>query len=491
MAAALITKSLIKILKPFAKKNPNDIFPGIEALKKIYGKNIYKEIEGSSSKRIKNSVSAAWQKAGGNPMTGEFTGSKGGKWKYDPVTKKKVRYIPEDIKAILREKVSEKSKANLLIGQMKGDPTLTREGGIEGLIRASLAGEKSSLETALSADKASIKGILSMARAAMLRNPKKREQILRAANLKKYNEEIQPHMAQLDDVERQIRYWLAEGDKKDVAKIRDLMTRYADLKKSIDPRYWHARGMTWGHPAGLMANIKNVKAKGVGADLSDYLTSNPKALTRYDPEIGPLNIGKDPIDMTVLESISDPNIPVTRKGLSKMGDIYKQAGIRSIMPSPTGKKMILGEHNVEQQIDYLTKLLSRRQAPFAGLNKREIQKILTGYNKGGVVNGYAAGGIGKLGINILKKLSNKMPEEDFLRVMETLWKGVDPKRSGRYKAWAKDRWSPGYKWPYKKSRIKGPGMKQSHYASLSEEAKEALRKRYDKQIAEYIARKKN
>ena len=79
MAAALITKSLIKILKPFAKKNPNDIFPGIEALKKIYGKNIYKEIEGSSSKRIKNSVSAAWQKAGGNPMTGEFTGSKGGK----------------------------------------------------------------------------------------------------------------------------------------------------------------------------------------------------------------------------------------------------------------------------------------------------------------------------------------------------------------------------------------------------------------------------
>ncbi len=113
------------------------------------------------------------------------------------------------------------------------------------------------------------------------------------------------------------------------------------------------------------------------------------------------------------------------------------------------------------------------------------------FNKGGVVNGYAAGGIGRLGVNILKKLAKKMPEEDFLRVMETLWKGVDPKRSGRYKAWAKNRWSPGYKWPYQKSRIKGPGMKQSHYASLSEEAKEALRKRYDKQIAEYIARKKD
>ena len=123
--------------------------------------------------------------------------------------------------------------------------------------------------------------------------------------------------------------------------------------------------MTWGHPAGLNVNVQNGQAQGGGAELSDYLTSNPKALTRYDPEIGPLNIGKDPIDMTVLESISDPNIPVTRKGLSKMGDIYKQAGIRSIMPSPTGKKMILGEHDIERQIDYLTKLLSRRQAPFA------------------------------------------------------------------------------------------------------------------------------
>ena len=114
-----------------------------------------------------------------------------------------------------------------------------------------------------------------------------------------------------------------------------------------------------------------------------------------------------------------------------------------------------------------------------------------GYNKGGVVNGYAAGGIGRLGINILQKLAKKMPEDDFLKVMETLWKGVDPKKSGRYRAWDKQRWGPGYKWPFKQSRIKGPGIKQSHYASLSEEAKEALRKRYDKQIAEYIARKKD
>ena len=113
-----------------------------------------------------------------------------------------------------------------------------------------------------------------------------------------------------------------------------------------------------------------------------------------------------------------------------------------------------------------------------------------GYNKGGVVNGYAAGGIGKLGINILKKLAKKMPEDDFLRVMETLWKGVDPKKSGRYKKWAKDRWSPGYKWPYKKSRIKGPDIEKSHFANLSPGERVELQSKYADDIWEYKMKKK-
>ena len=75
-------------------------------------------------------------------------------------------------------------------------------------------------------------------------------------------------------------------------------------------------------------------------------------------------------------------------------------------------------------------------------------------------------------------------------LLGSLWKGVDPKQSGRYKVWDKQRWGPGYKWPWKKSRIRGPGIKKSHYASLSDQAKEDLRKRYAKRLAEYIARKK-
>ena len=326
----------------------------------------------------KKSVEKGFMKEG--DTLSEKTGLKKGERQRDYsdpdfIAKQKADRIANPSTNLAKYNIARQKKA----GTYGSDPTL-EQGGIEGLIEAGLAGEKSSLGTAMSSDKSFIKGILSLARAAELYNPGTRGNIIQKANLMKYKQQVEPHMAQLDDVERQIRYWLKEGDASDMSKVKNLMSQYAELKKSVDPKYWHARGMTWGHPAGLKVNVDNVKAKGVGADLSEYLTTDPKALTRYDPEIGPLNIGKDPIDMTVLESISDPSIPVTRKGLSKMGDIYKQAGIRSIMPSPTGKKMILGEHNVEQQIDYLTKLLNRRQSPFAGLNKKEIQRILMVYN---------------------------------------------------------------------------------------------------------------
>ena len=113
-----------------------------------------------------------------------------------------------------------------------------------------------------------------------------------------------------------------------------------------------------------------------------------------------------------------------------------------------------------------------------------------GFNKGGVVDSFMGGGIARLGIKMLERLAKKMPEEDFLKLTETLWSGVDPKKSGRYRAWARNRWSPGYKWPYQKSKIRGRDIEKSHFASLSPAAKEALKKRYRERIDKYIKRKR-
>jgi hypothetical protein len=418
----MLPKAAQAILKTFLK-NPNNIALRRETFKKLGQEN--------------------WQRGKFNNSQREFlakkqnttlknidkrTGMKQGA--YDAKNDFSVGWKTEKFRAQQQAKrlkdISEGKGMNLPIKLPNPfrDPTLRKE-GMEGLIRAGLAGEKSSLGTALYADKSFVKGILSLARAAELYNPGTRGNILQKANLMKYKQQVEPHIAQLDDVERRIRYWLKEGDASDMSKIKKLMSQYAELQKS-DPRYWHARGMTWGHPAGLNVNVQNVKAKGVGADLSKYLTTNPKALTRYDPELGPWNVRKDPIDMTILQSISNPNIPVTRKGLSKMSDIYKQAGIRSIMPSPTGKKMILGKHDIEQQIDYLTKLMNKGEIPFQGLDQQTILRILTGYNKGGKIPSYAAGGIGRLGAKLLQKLVGKLSKKELQMILDTQFKGTNP-----------------------------------------------------------------
>jgi len=140
-----------------------------------------------------------------------------------------------------------------------------------------------------------------------------------------------------------------------------------------------------------------------------------------------------------------------------------------------------------------TKSLRPRYLPIK--TKKYIEALMSGdlpwnFNKGGVVKGYAVGGLAGIGSKILAKLVNKLSEKEMKMLMGSLWKGIDPKQSGRYKVWDKQRWGPGYKWPWKKSRIRGPEMKKSHYASLSDQAKEDLRKRYAKRLAEYIAKKK-
>ena len=459
----MLPKAAQAILKAFLK-NPNNITLRRETFKKLGQENWERgKFNDSHRKFLAKEQNTTLKNI--NNRTGMKEGA------YDAKKDTSVGWKTEEFKAKQRaDRIANPStnlaKYNIAKQKKAGtygrDPTL-EEGGIEGLIESGLAGEKSSLGTAMSSDKSFIKGILSLARAAELYNPGTRGNILQKANLMKYKQQVEPYIAQLDDVERQIRYWLKEGDASDMSKIKKLMSQYAELKKS-DPRYWHARGMTWGHPAGLNVNVQNVKAQGVGADLSEYLTTNPKALTRYDPEIGPLNTSKDFRDMVIMESISNPNIPVTRKGLSKMSDIYKEAGIRSIMPSPTGKKMILGKHDIKQQIDYLTKLMNKGEIPFQGLDQETVLRILTGYNKGGVVKGYAAGGIGRLGFKLLQKLAKKLSPKEMQMLLGTQFKGTNPLtspknlREERIKKYLESKGATK-RWQYMKSKFPGPRSK--------------------------------
>ena len=178
-----------------------------------------------------------------------------------------------------------------------------------------------------------------------------------------------------------------------------------------------------------------------------------------------------------------------------MNKIMSDAQLSTKFYGPTGTRQQIGmagkEIDPKQLLEYLKYI--HKDKPFGSVKfprtlptRDDILALIHGKKK----YNFQAGGLVGIGSKILAKLAKKLSEKELKILMGSLWKGVDPKQSGRYKVWDKQRWGPGYKWPWKKSRIRGPGIKKSHYASLSDQAKEDLRKRYAKRLAEYIAKKK-
>ena len=209
-------------------------------------------------------------------------------------------------------------------------------------------------------------------------------------------------------------------------------------------------------------------------------------------ELNFMNLGKRGIENYLYQKPL-----VSASELGDLNKLMKHGQVSSKFYGPTGTREQIGmpgrEIDPKQLLDYLE--IIKKDNPFgftAAGNRRflPIRKYIEALLEGKQKWNYQAGGLVGIGSKILAKLVNKLSEKEMKMILGSLWKGVDPKQSGRYKVWDKKRWGPGYKWPWKKSRIRGPEMKKSHYASLSDQAKEDLRKRYAKRLAEYIAKKK-
>jgi hypothetical protein len=177
-----------------------------------------------------------------------------------------------------------------------------------------------------------------------------------------------------------------------------------------------------------------------------------------------------------------------------MNKIMKDAQLTSKFYGPTGTRQQIGtsqQIDPKQLLQYLKYI--HKDKPFGSAKfprtlptRGDILKLL----QGDIKYNFAAGGIANIGAKILPKLAKKLSDKELKLVMETLWKGVDPKQSARYRAWAKNRWGPGYKWPYEKSRIKGPEIKKSHFANLSPGERVELQSKYADQLWEYQMKKK-
>jgi hypothetical protein len=496
----MFVKALVPILKSFAKKNPDDIFPAIAALKKKFGNEIYKNSD--PTKKLKNTISRAWQskEVGGNPMKNVFTGLMGGEKIVDPATGKLIRGFSEKT----RDKLSTAQKDQIKKAFEKGysdNPT------IQNIIDfANIGGESQSLSTYAKLQQNFAKQFKKGDLRKLRKNKDLYADFNEAFNLRRFEAQLMKNglLDELTPADQLLTKYGRQGWENVLDKRKGLTSLVMDESKIgkylLDQGYDRNQIIaSIGHDYPLMEFASLLGGKGK-PNMSPFraarLVNRPENIRS---ELGFMNQAKS----RGIEPFLYEKPLWTADDMGIMNKIMSDAQLTSKFYGPGGIRQQLGtgqQIDPKQLLQYLRYI--HKDQPFGSAKfprtlptRKDILKLLQGdikynFKSGGVVDSFMGGGIANLGIKMLQKLAKKMPEEDFLKLTETLWSGVDPKKSGRYRAWAKNRWSPGYRWPYERSRVSGRDIEKSHFASLSPAAKEALKKRYRERIDKYIKRKR-
>ena len=248
-------------------------------------------------------------------------------------------------------------------------------------------------------------------------------------------------------------------------------------------------GMGHTLPVKQMAKLKKI----VAPDMSDVdfvrMISSP---ANINPEMNIMNMSKTGIE----KFLNKPKTSWARRDLSDLSQIMEDAQMATRYYTPEGQLSRVGmkgqEIDPERLARYVKKIIEEN--PFTYKEKLRFMPgadYIRSLLKGDVKWKFQAGGLASLlGKKLLKKIAGKLSEKELKMLMGSLWKGVDPRSSPRYKAWDKQRWGPGYKWPYKKSRVKGPEIKKSHMADLSPGERVELQTKHADKLWEYQMKKK-
>ena len=502
----LFAKALVPILKPFAKENPDDIFPAIAALKKKFGNEIYKDSD--PTKKLKNTISRAWQskEVGGNPMERDVTGAMGAKTAWEK------RYADPKAyeKYVSGQKENQLEQIDLAFKTKNpetGEMGYSKNPTIQNIVDFINAGGKSqSLSTYAKLQQNFAKQF----KKGDLRKVRKIKDtwadFYEAFNLRRFEAQLMRNglLDELTPADQLLTKYGKQGWENVVDERKGLTSLAMDESKIgkylLDQGYDRNQIVaSIGHDYPLMQFASLLGGKG-RPNMSPFraarLVNRPENIRA---ELGFMNQAK----ARGVEPFLYENPLWYADDMGIMNKIMSDAQLTSKFYGPRGTSQQLGtgqQIDPKQLLQYLKYI--HKDKPFGSAKfprtlptRGDILKLLQGdlkynFKSGGVVDSFMGGGIANLGIKMLQKLAKKMPEEDFLKLTETLWSGVDPKKSGRYRAWAKNRWSPGYRWPYERSRIRGRDIEKSHFASLSPAAKEALKKRYRERIDKYIKRKR-
>ena len=502
----LFAKALVPILKPFAKENPDDIFPAIAALKKKFGNEIYKDSD--PTKKLKNTISRAWQskEVGGNPMERDVTGAMGAKTAWEK------RYADPKAyeKYVSGQKENQLEQIDLAFKTKNpetGEMGYSKNPTIQNIVDFINAGGKSqSLSTYAKLQQNFAKQFKKGDLRKLRKNKDTWADFNEAFNLRRFEAQLMRNglLDELTPADQLLTKYGKQGWENVLNERKGLTSLAMDESKIgkylLDQGYDRNQIVaSIGHDYPLMQFASLLGGKG-RPNMSPFraarLVNRPENIRA---ELGFMNQAK----ARGVEPFLYENPLWYADDMGIMNKIMSDAQLTSKFYGPGGTRQQLGtgqQIDPKQLLQYLKYI--HKDKPFGSAKfprtlptRGDILKLLQGdlkynFKSGGVVDSFMGGGIANLGIKMLQKLAKKMPEEDFLKLTETLWSGVDPKKSGRYRAWAKNRWSPGYRWPYERSRIRGRDIEKSHFASLSPAAKEALKKRYRERIDKYIKRKR-
>ena len=215
---------------------------------------------------------------------------------------------------------------------------------------------------------------------------------------------------------------------------------YPFLKNELNlSRSQIAAGMGHEYP---IAQLAKIIAGGGRPDMSTLraiqLASNPKNIK---PELNFMNQAKN---RGIENFLYSSNMSADK--LNPLSNLMKNAQMSSKFYSPTGVRQQIGatadEIDPKQLLQFLKYI--QKDQPY-GLTKKGnsrylpnqdyIKRLLRGEEKefnfarGGKVDGYAAGGIGRIGIKLLAKLAKKLSPKEMKMLTGSAFKGTNPSKS--------------------------------------------------------------
>ena len=177
----------------------------------------------------------------------------------------------------------------------------------------------------------------------------------------------------------------------------------------------------------LDPNINSSSQKTKESQGLKSLLSNKKDLAKIDQEM---------IDQNIRTTLVNPDEVYTDEELLKF--YLNQDKIKQKFK------------NVDINVD-IENYLSEGYYPMGGWKE-------LGFNKGGKVDGYAAGGIGRIGIKLLAKLAKKLSPKEMKMLTGSAFKGTNPSKSLAKKREANlmKKLDGNYNWRNVKSKVLGP-----------------------------------